>query len=87
MRKHYNNFKEIDNDIRILQLQKDIAVADLQNHVQTAVSQIKGGGAEVPTWLKAVRFTQRIVFLRKHNIAAMLAEFAIRRWLFRRKKR
>ncbi len=85
MRKHYNNFRELDNDIKILQLQKDIAVAKLQNRVQTTVAYAKEQAA-APIWVRAAKVTQQVVYLSRHQIISIATEFLLRKWLFRKRK-
>ncbi len=85
MRKYYNNFQEIDNDIRILQLQKDIAVAKMQNRVQSVAEHIKGD-KHTPILFRLAKVTQQIIVLRKNQIIGIAAEFLFQKWLLRKTK-
>ncbi len=85
MRKSYNNFQEIDNDIKILQLQKNIAVAKFQNRVQTMAVQVKEE-SDTSIWIRMAKLVQHVVFLRRNQIILLTTEFLLRRWLFRKKK-
>ncbi len=85
MRKSYNNFQEIDNDIKILQLQKNIAVAKFQNRVQTMAVQVKEE-SDTSIWIRMAKLVQHVVFLRRNQIILLTTEFLLRRWLFRKKR-
>ncbi len=85
MKKGYNNFRELDAEIKILQLQKDIAIAELQNRMRLTVENVKEQAA-IPSWLKAVKVTKEIVYLSRYQIVSIATEFLLRKWLLREKK-